>query len=255
MNRLFPAPPPTKSNPTTTTARPRQAACQTLPQPAQPYSLFAPLHYEAGYAYPLLVWLHSAGGDERQISRVMPLISLRNYVGLCVRGPALAEQRGYAWPQTADGIAAAEARVLDAIARARDKFNVHHSRIFLAGYESGGTMAVRLALRNPHRFAGAITVGGPLPQDHSPLARLTHLHKFPLLISHCRDSETYPIDHVCQELSLLHSADLAVTLREYPCGDELTTIMLQDLDRWVMQHVTGVPSEEPHEVPLPSDWN
>ena len=25
------------------------------------HSLFAPLHYEQGYAYPLLVWLHGAG--------------------------------------------------------------------------------------------------------------------------------------------------------------------------------------------------
>ena len=30
-------------------------------------ALFAPLHYEAGYAYPLIVWLHGQGSSERQL--------------------------------------------------------------------------------------------------------------------------------------------------------------------------------------------
>ena len=32
-------------------------------------ALFAPMHYEPGYAYPLIVWLHGPGGDERQLNR------------------------------------------------------------------------------------------------------------------------------------------------------------------------------------------
>jgi phospholipase/carboxylesterase len=237
--------------------RPSKARVKPLThnQPTQLHSLFAPLHYEAGYAYPLLVWLHSGSGDERQLARVMPLISMRNYVGLAVRGPVEHERRGYTWPQTAESITAAEGRVLESVAQAADKFNIHSGRVFIAGYEAGGTMAIRLAFRNPRRFAGAISIGGPLPQGGTPFAKLAQLHKFPLLLAHCRDSQTYPLDLVCQELALLHSADLAVTLREYPCGDELTTTMLQDVDRWIMQHVTGHPVEEPQDMPLSSDWN
>ena len=39
------------------------------------HSLFAPLKYEPGYAYPLLVWLHGLHGDERQLLRIMPLLT------------------------------------------------------------------------------------------------------------------------------------------------------------------------------------
>ena len=50
------------------------------------HALFAPMHYEPGYAYPLIVWLHGTGGDQRQLQRVMPLVSMRNYVAITPRG-------------------------------------------------------------------------------------------------------------------------------------------------------------------------
>jgi phospholipase/carboxylesterase len=183
----------------------------------------------------------------------MPLVSLRNYVSLAVRGPA-ADRRGFGWPETADSIVTAEARIADAVSQARQKFNVHRDRIFLAGFGTGGTMALRLALRRPDRYAGAASLAGQFPAGHAPLSRLAAIRRSRLLIMHCRDSQAYPVDRVCQELALFHAAGLSVTLRQYPCGDELTTQMLSDLDVWVMEQVTGVPAaSEP--APLPSEWN
>jgi hypothetical protein len=51
------------------------------------YALFAPLHYEPNYAYPLIVWLHGAGGSEHELAERMPHVSPRNYLGLALRGP------------------------------------------------------------------------------------------------------------------------------------------------------------------------
>ena len=54
----------------------------------------------------------------------------------------------------------------------------------------------------------------------------------------------------------LEKQGLSVTLRQYPCGDELTTQMLRDLDVWLMEQVTGVVTSEVVEpAPLPSEWN
>jgi hypothetical protein len=47
--------------------------------------VFAPLHYEPNYAYPLVVWLHAEGTDEQDLSRVIPRISMRNYVAVAPR--------------------------------------------------------------------------------------------------------------------------------------------------------------------------
>jgi phospholipase/carboxylesterase len=255
MNRISAfAAPPTSSK--SSIARLKRPALHTqAPRHESPHCLLAPLHYERNYAYPLLVWLHGPDGDEREVKRIMPLVSLRNYVSLAVRGPA-AQPRGFDWPETADGILAAESRIDDAVAQARRKFNVHPERIYLAGYGAGGTMGLRLALRRPDRYAGAASLAGQFPAGHAPLSRLAAIRQSRLLIMHCRDSQAYPIDRVCQELALFHAAGLSVTLRQYPCGDELTTQMLSDLDVWLMEQVTGVASSISSEpAPLPSEWN
>lgn len=251
MNRLTSAPVPKSS--AAAALKAHRPLVRTAPRHEMPQCLLAPQHYERNYAYPLVVWLHDAGGDERELKRVMPLVSLRNYVSLAVRGTAKAAG-GFGWPQSADEILAAESRVAEAVAQARQKFNVHGSRIFLAGAGAGGTMALRLALRWPDRYAGGASIGGGFPTGHSPLARLPLARRSRLLILHCRDSETYPVDQVCQELSLFHAAGMSVTLRQYPCGDELTTQMLHDLDVWLMEQVTGVVTADEH-VPVPSQWN
>ncbi|HEY2415831.1 MAG TPA: prolyl oligopeptidase family serine peptidase [Pirellulaceae bacterium] len=234
--------------------RPARPLMRTRPRRELPQCVLVPQHYERNYAYPLLVWLHDAGGNERELKKIMPLVSLRNYVSVAVRGTS-SHQRGFAWPESADAILAAESRVDEAVAQAKQRFHVHPSRIFIAGAGAGGTMALRLALRWPDRYAGGGSIGGCFPVGQSPLARLQLARRSRLLIMHCRDSETYRVEQVCDELSLFHAAGMSVTLRQYPCGDELTTQMFRDLDVWLMEQVTGVPSTEPNDAPLPSEWN
>jgi phospholipase/carboxylesterase len=216
--------------------------------------LLAPLHYEPNYAYPLLIWLHGAGGNERELHEVMPLVSLRNYAAASIRGTEAAEG-GFDWPQTPAGIHTAMIRVADAVTRARERFNIHSRRIFLAGYAAGGTMALRLALRGPRLIAGGVSLNGCFPADHAPLAQLSQIRDSRLLIAHCRDSQTYPTDRLCQELALFHAAGLSVTLRQYPCPDELTTQMLSDVDAWLMEQITGERTSEPMELPLRAELN
>lgn len=221
---------------------------------APPHCLLAPQHYEKNYAYPLVVWLHPTGGDERELRQVMPLISLRNYASAAVRGPAVL-RAGYDWPQTLGGIGMAETRVAEAASQAKLRFNVHDGRVYLLGYEAGGTMAIRLALRNPRLYAGAVSLNGPFPAGHAPLARLPQLRQTRILISHCRDSETYTTDRICRELALFHAAGMSATLRQYPCSDELTTQMLSDVDGWLMEQITGERSDAEPQDALPGEWN
>jgi phospholipase/carboxylesterase len=87
-------------------------------------SLFAPLHYEPGYAYPLIVWLHGEGGTENHLRRLMPMVSVRNYVAVAPRGTARPgnstdAKQGFTWLQTGEHIHAAEQRVFDAVAAAK----------------------------------------------------------------------------------------------------------------------------------------
>jgi len=199
------------------------------------HALFAPIHYESRYAYPLLVWLHDDGGSEREIRRLMPHVSVRNYVGASVRGvESCGARRGYAWSETSEAIAEAAQRVRECVELARERYNVHSERVFIAGFGRGGTMALRLALAHPEWFGGAASLSGPMPRGNCPLRRVNAARRLPLFLATCRDSTEYSPAHVATDLRLLYSAGFSLSLRQYPCDFELTTAMLSDMDCWLM---------------------
>lgn len=205
-------------------------------------SLFGPLHYEPNYAYPLIVWLHGSGDSERQLRKVMPLVSLRNYVAVAPQGTMAMSltnpaATGHRWVQSPEQIAQAQHRIFSAIATAQNRYSIRPDRIFLAGYECGGTMALRIATEAADRFAGAISLGGPFPDQGAPLAKLHSARRLALFIAACRDGKHYPTEKVCDNLRLLHTAGMSLTLREYPGGDGLSPMMLADVDRWIMEQI------------------
>ena len=101
------------------------------------------------------------------------------------------------------------------------------------------TMALRIALSCPERFAGAIACCGSFPEGHAPLARLNELRQLPIFLAHGRESQVYTVDQACDHLRLFHAAGMSVSLRQYPGGDYLDTQILHDLDVWMMDIVNG----------------
>jgi phospholipase/carboxylesterase len=208
-----------------------------------PHVVFAPLHYEPGYAYPLIVWLHGRGSNERQLPRVMPLVSMRNYVAVApqgIRTPSSDEsgQDRYEWLQTEEHIQQAEQRVFDSIELATCTYNISSRRVFLVGFDSGGTMALRLALSHPNRFAGVISLCGALPTGRTLFGNLVAARRLGMFLATGRNSSEYAASQVCEDLRLLHTAGLSVTLRQYPCGHEMQPQMLTDVDRWIIEQIS-----------------
>ncbi len=219
-----------------------QSGLFTPPSQDSTRAMFTPLHYEPNYAYPLLVWLHAPGeNDERQLLRIMPLVSLRNYVAVAPRGFACEQDEGptgYRWPQTQSHIEQAEHRVFECIEEAQQRFRIADHRIFLAGFDAGGTMAFRIVMNHPQRFAGVLSICGAFPTGHSPLGQLNRVRKLPVFMAVGRDSLVYSPDRACEDLRLFHTAGITVALRQYPCGHQLTQHMLRDVDRWIIEQIT-----------------
>jgi phospholipase/carboxylesterase len=210
------------------------------------HTLFAPLHYESGYAYPLIVWLHGRDCDERQLTRIMPLVSMRNYVAIAPRGLSVPDCGGFDWPQTPEEVAEAERRIAHCVRLAKKKLHVAAHRVFLAGFGSGGTMAFRVAMNQPHEYAGVLSLCGEFPKGASPLRNLTSARRISVFVAAGRDSLVFTPEHFCSDLRLLHAAGMNITLRQYPCGQEISPLMLSDLDRWVIEQITapvGQPTE------------
>lgn len=220
--------------------RDKQAKGRAVSKISSPL-FFSPLHYEARYDYPLIVWLHGGNSSERELEELMPHISIRNYVAVAPRGTKAMDPEGhrYSWGETPASIALAEDLVFDAIEKSRARFNIAGRKIFLAGRGTGGTMAWRIALRHPKQFAGCVSLGGAFPKSHRPLAALKDLFHLRSLWMVGEQSSSCGVDAVVDSLPLFHAARLRVAIRQYNCGDELYSDMFSDLNRWLMEIVTN----------------
>lgn len=207
----------------------------------QQVCLFGPRSYEPRYDYPLIVWLHSCHSSELELENVMPELSLQNYVSCAPRGTVACDPEGkfYRWGQSAAASAIAEEIVFESIALARRQFSISEERVFLAGFGAGGTTAWRIALRYPKRFAGVISICGDFPHRNQPLMNIHAARDLPTLWMYGSKSTACGISQVCESLSILHAASLTVDIRQYPCGNELLSNMLVDMNNWVMQRVTN----------------
>jgi phospholipase/carboxylesterase len=235
-------------------------------------ALFIPRQYEPNYAYPLLVLLHSRGGDEEQLVRAMPALSWRNYVGLGLRGPEPVTKRdrlmGFGWgaefeppercparrrgPEAAgeivrralfeaepDFIDRLEEAVFSAILQTRRLLHVHSERIFLVGCGEGAAVAYWLGLSFPERFAGVVSINGWLPSGLRPLGRIKACRDLPLLVVHGAWNAKMPLDDARRNVATLRAGGIQVAFQSYPTTHRVTTGMLSDVDTWLIGHCTA----------------
>ena len=242
MNRIQHSTKPTKQPPASANFS-IESALFSPPTHDASRALFAPLHYESNYAYPLIVWLHSPGDNEHQLMRIMPVLSMRNYVAVAPRGFRYGggepKREEFGWPQTREYIQEAESRVFDGIEAARQRYHCAPNRVFLAGFDAGGTMAFRVGMNQPGRFAGVVSICGAFPSGQTPFGHLTEARRVPLFLAMGQHSREYPPAEACENLRLLHTAGMSVALRQYSCGHQLTPQMLRDTDRWIIEQITG----------------
>jgi len=131
--------------------------------PVEHVSLFRPEHYEPGYAYPLVIWLHPDGGSEHDLHGVMPQVSLRNYLGLSFRAPTIdpaAPDNGYHWPNSHLFVKQFAETIQQTVQELKKVLNIHERRIYLVGTGTGCSVATKLMMLAPHFYAGAALFNG-----------------------------------------------------------------------------------------------
>ncbi|WP_146593243.1 alpha/beta hydrolase [Novipirellula galeiformis] len=206
-------------------------------------AFFLPLHYEANYEYPLVIWLHSDGFNENQVTQVMPHISLRNYLAVGVRASCATDSSGhcYEWRTRPGAIQTAYENVLHAVDQAVERFSVNPSRIVLAGYQSGGAMAMRIALRDPARFAGVVSLGARMPRGCRSLANLSEVRsrRLPMLWQWATESSDFDAAELDQDMRSAMMIHAQLEIRQYRDDDEMNTVALADVNEWIMNNVVS----------------
>jgi len=150
-----------------------------------PCAFFAPLHYEPNYSYPLLVWLHGSGEDENRLKRIMPLVSMRNYVGVALRGTVACQStRGkpaFSWSQKRAHVALRGSGLFDALELAEARFNVAAAARLPGRLRPWRTMALPPGDEpSEPRGPASLSIHGGFPDGRTPLMRLTDARRVPI---------------------------------------------------------------------------
>ncbi|HXY35267.1 MAG TPA: hypothetical protein VEI07_13635 [Planctomycetaceae bacterium] len=218
----------------------RDNDCRHPAPGAHPCGVFVPENYEPNYAYPLVVWLHESGKSERDIVEVLPMISMRNYLGLALRGTARTNGEspdGFGWSHTRHAGFAFEERLHASVRQMRRDFHVHTERVFLVGAGEGGTMAWDLFLARPQWFAGIAALGGRFPWGRRPLRQFRTLcGKHALIAGDGQKASSAQAERVGR---LLYAAGMEVAVRVPPCGRASSRPLLRQVDRWIMRAIGG----------------
>ncbi|HEY2252676.1 MAG TPA: hypothetical protein VGH74_16495 [Planctomycetaceae bacterium] len=184
--------------------------------------IFIPDHYEANYAYPLLVWLQTTAWPRAGFDRIMRIISERNYFGVTL--PIVDAGR-------------VEEQLHEAFARLRRRYHLHTERVFLVGIGEAGTQALATGLNQPDWFAGVAAISSPWPTEPRLLLRFDELRgKRVLLGVDDRDDESV-VSGVERAQKLLWTAGMHVTTLSCSNGGQTCPGLFRELDRWFMQSV------------------
>lgn len=210
------------------------------PMTDRPSAIHLPEHYEARYAYPLVVWFHGDGGSEAELSSVMPNISDRNYIGLALRGNATCES-GFAWSTSDEQFDALLGDVETLVRMCRRQYHIHSERIYLAGFGSGASAAMELILRKPEWFGGAACLCGSFSKLQVPSLRLNDFRNKRILLTTSASNRSSGVGDVVAAGRLLYSSGMQIGTRVYQeSGTSPSNKMLRDVNHWLMDDVCSV---------------
>ena len=200
-----------------------------------------PKHYTPTYRYPLVIHLHGEGNNQREINQLFPHISAQNFVYAGIRGQRCldADATRFGWGQSDASAHRTSADLLACIDEAKKRFSIHADRVVLIGRESGGEMAMRMAMEHPQTFAAVVSIGGSWPRFRLSDWHALRRRRLPLLWQWGREDPTYSRDARLKDCRASMLMGMKVEIREYPGDGEPCTTMLSDINHFLMGTLIG----------------
>ena len=213
-----------------------------------PHRLFIPEHYESGYDYPLVVWLHSDASCEHELDNIMMALSSRNYVAIAPRAQQKCRGIGnrFRWGLSATESAVAEDLVWDSIQSVSSGLSIDTNKIFLAGFGAGGTLAQWIGLKYASQIAGVVSLSGCFPKTPRPLSNWKQSRRLPVLFGQRQGSTLCSDDEFIRAVRISHRSGLGYRFFQMRSDEDfcseandLDSAMLEASNRFMMGIVTN----------------
>ncbi|MEM9825345.1 MAG: hypothetical protein AAF958_02090 [Planctomycetota bacterium] len=200
-----------------------------------------PVHYTPSYAYPLVVYFHSANSNASELLQVMPHVSLRNYVAVSLGGNRASDQSGHRfdWSHGDAAIGRTVDDTVEAIADVRTRYNIHEDRMVFAGVRDGGTMALRMALELPDTAAACVSIGGRMPDARIRNWKALQASPMRMLWQWGTDNPKYHDADLREDCRRARRINARVDLRLYTVDDESDRSIYADANDWIMKTVVS----------------
>lgn len=181
---------------------------------------------------PMIVLLHGAGSDERDMVGLWRQLP-QDFIVVSPRAPFGDAGRGYRWyeSKTAAGFAKARAVIDHVVDGATKEYGADPARVFIGGFSQGAVMTFDVALREPGKFRGAAVLSGALlavtPRTASPT---------PVFIGHGTTDDRIPYAAAESAKAELARLGVPVTFHAYAgMGHDVGAAETRDLSDWLRQ--------------------
>lgn len=188
---------------------------------------------------PLLLLLHGYGTNEEDLLGLAPHLDAR-LICVSVRAPYVLDFGGFAWFNIeigAEGVrfafAEAEEPLVQVLSLVDELRRTHRpTRVFIAGFSQGASMALAAALKRPREFAGVIALSGLCCPEMLP-ENAASVQGLKVFMSHGRFDPVIPIAQARASRDLLLPLGLDLLYKEYDMPHAIAQPCLEDLDAWL----------------------
>jgi phospholipase/carboxylesterase len=209
-----------------------------------------PIEIETGPApNASLIWLHGLGADGHDFVPIADELALPMAVRFVFPHAPLRPvtlNGGYvmrAWydilglsaeaPEDVEGIMAS-GEALAALIEREHQRGIAHSRILLAGFSQGGSVALHTALRYPQRLGGVLALSTWLPLPHAAAGAASPASRgLPVFMAHGDDDTVVAPALSDRSAALLRTLSLQLDVHRYLMGHAVIPSEIADIQIWL----------------------
>lgn len=179
------------------------------------------------------------------LSRFAKSLSLRNYV---ISAPFLRAE----WLSSSQGTANLADSMNHAIARASQRTNIHSQRIFLVAEQETLLPSLASLPLVKHHIRGVALLNATSEMPVPSCTSLSMTPVTPPLFFCLPESENQIQEKIERPWRLFHSLGYSIQLKTMTSGNGYRNSALRNVDRWIMETITGQPALDPEKASGPS---
>jgi phospholipase/carboxylesterase len=202
--------------------------------------------------WPTLFAIHGHGAHGQDLLGLAPYLAGGRLQVICpeaefVLQPGMLSytwfNRGPGGERSAEEFERVTELVSDFIDEATERYHVDPERRAILGFSQGGSLAYRLGLGDPSRFAGLAALSTWLPDEAAEHADTVRLGDLPVLVQHGSEDPLVQVARGQASRDRLIAMGVTPEYHEYPMQHAIGPESLRDLSAW-LERVLRLPPPE-----------